>query len=98
MMASKDKDTRTSKEQFLALPYDQLMYCRSVDTASGLWIFCKLCEEKLTVRDHQPFTIGHWNSHLKDVANKHDSLLAALRTKNSAGRKQKTNEGSLTER
>jgi hypothetical protein len=26
------KDTCTSKEQFLALPYDQPMYCRSVDT------------------------------------------------------------------
>jgi hypothetical protein len=69
-----------------------------VDTSSGLWIFCKLCEKKLPVRDHQPFTIGQWNSHLKDVVKKHDSLLAALRTKNLAGRKQKANEGSLTKR
>jgi hypothetical protein len=92
------KDTCTSKEQFLALPYDQPMYCRSVDTISGLWIFCKLCEKKLPVRDHQPFTIGQWNSLKKDVAKKHDSLLAALRTKNLAARKQKANEGSLTER
>jgi hypothetical protein len=98
MMASKDKDTHTSKEQFLALPDDPPMYCRSVDTISGLWIFCKLCKKKLTVRDHQPFTIGQWNSHLKDVAKKQDSLLAALRTKNLAGRKQKANEESLSER
>jgi hypothetical protein len=92
------KDTCTSKEQFLALPYDQPMYCRLVDTVSGLWIFCKLCEKKLPVRDHRPFTIGRWNSHKKVVAKKHDSLLAALRTKNLAARIQKANEGSLTER
>jgi hypothetical protein len=60
--------------------------------------FCKLCEKKLTVKDDQPFTIGQWNSHLKDLAMKHDSLLAALRTKNLAGWKQKANEGSLTKK
>jgi hypothetical protein len=60
MMASKDKDTCTSQEQFLALPYDQPMYCKSVGTISGLWIFCKLWERSLLleITNHSPLVNG----------------------------------------
>lgn len=69
-------DTRTSKEKFLALPVDSPIYCSAVDTVSGLWAFCKLCDKRVLARAHRPFTIGNWNAHLKEVANNHKSIIA----------------------
>jgi hypothetical protein len=69
-------DTRTSKEKFLALPVDSPIYCSAVDTVSGLWAFCKLCDKRVLARAHRPFTIGNWNAHLREVANNHKSIIA----------------------
>ena len=95
---SKQVDTRTSKEKFLALPSDWPIYCGAVDIDSGLWAFCKLCDKQIPVRANRPFTIGTWNAHRQEVERTHKSKIAAEKGRNHAELRRKAMEGSITER
>ena len=34
-----------------------------IDSKTGLWVFCKFCDKRVTSRAWQPFTIVRWAKH-----------------------------------
>lgn len=91
-------DKRTSKEKFLALPVDAPTYCSAVDIVSGMWAYCKLCDKRIPVKGQRAFTIGAWNTHLKEVATTHKSKIAANQDSRLVELRRRETEGTITER